>query len=128
MKIPESMYIAYGLKIDDSMPLEFEDMKGPSRNDYTKIFDVRYTDIDTNRHVNNVKYIDWAIETLPLDIVQNHTLKGLMVTYKKETTYGATIKSCTEANLTEGKALCRHNILDAEGKELCTLETLWVME
>ena len=57
-----------------------------------KSFDVRYSDIDTNMHVNNVKYVSWALETVPKDIVLNYELKNVKVTYEKETTYGETIK------------------------------------
>ena len=39
-------------------------------------FKVRYGDIDSNMHVNNVKYVEWAIESLPLDIVLIMNLKS----------------------------------------------------
>ena len=42
---------------------------------YEESFKVRYTDIDSNNHVNNTKYIDWAIETLPEDIVNNYVFR-----------------------------------------------------
>ena len=37
-------------------------------------FKVRYGDIDSNMHVNNVRYVEWAIESLPLDIVLNYEI------------------------------------------------------
>ena len=48
-----------------------------------KIFNVRYSDIDTNGHVNNSKYVSWIIETVPLEIVLNYTLKNLKMDYKR---------------------------------------------
>lgn len=47
-------------------------------------FIARYSDIDTNRHVNNVKYADWSIEIVPLDIVMSYCLKRMKITYKKK--------------------------------------------
>ena len=40
-----------------------------------------------NEHVNNTKYVCWAIETVEPDFITNHRIKNLKVVYKKETTY-----------------------------------------
>ncbi len=47
-------------------------------------------------HVNNVKYISWAIETIPFDIVLNYTLKNFVITYEKEVKYGNDINVYSE--------------------------------
>lgn len=123
MKIPEEMYEIYKVGADNS--LEIEDIAPPSSVDTEKIFNVRYSDIDTNRHVNNVKYAAWAIETVPLDIVLNYTLANLKVTYKKETTYGKTIKALAQIIKQGDEITCRHSIVDENEKELCLLESKW---
>lgn len=41
-------------------------------------------DIDTNGHVNNLNYIDFALETLDEDIFNNHSFDNLEITFKKE--------------------------------------------
>lgn len=41
-------------------------------------------DIDTNGHVNNLNYIDYALETLDEEIFNNTTFKNLEIVYKKE--------------------------------------------
>lgn len=48
--------------------------------DYT----IQRRDIDTNGHVNNLNYIDFAIETLDEDIFNNTTFDNLEIVYKKE--------------------------------------------
>lgn len=35
--------------------------------DYSQEFEVRKTDLDLNRHVNNVRFIEWALSCLPDD-------------------------------------------------------------
>jgi len=124
IKIPELMYERF--KVDASKTLNMEDLTPPSAIHTEKLFQVRYSDIDTNKHVNNVKYAEWALETVPLDIVLNYTLNKLKVTYKKETTYGKIINAQTEIKEHEDYITCLHKIIDEVGKELCLLESTWV--
>ncbi|MGB4470493.1 MAG: acyl-ACP thioesterase, partial [Tepidanaerobacteraceae bacterium] len=109
--------------VDNS--LEIEDAAAPSLIDVEKEFRVRYSDIDTNRHVNNVKYAAWAIESVPLEIVLNCTLTNLKVTYKKETTYGKNIKTLTQIIRQGENTTCLHSIVDENKNELCLLESKW---
>lgn len=106
--------------------LEIGSMKKLERIDRAIDFHVRYSDIDTNRHVNNVKYVDWSIETIPLDTVLNYELKRLKVTYKKETAYGENVKAVTQLSSSDNNVVCIHKILDSKGSDLCLLETTWV--
>ncbi len=123
IKIPREMYEIYGVGVDNS--LEIEDAAAPSLIDVEKEFRVRYSDIDTNRHVNNVKYAAWAIESVPLEIVLNCTLTNLKVTYKKETTYGKNIKTLTQIIRQGENTTCLHSIVDENKNELCLLESKW---
>ena len=47
-------------------------------------YTVQRRDIDTNGHVNNLNYIDYALETLDENIFDNSTFKNLEIEYKKE--------------------------------------------
>ena len=47
-------------------------------------YKIQRRDIDTNGHVNNLNYIDFALETLNEDIYNNYTFNNLEVIYKKE--------------------------------------------
>ncbi|NLJ82215.1 MAG: hypothetical protein GX330_03720, partial [Bacteroidales bacterium] len=38
-------------------------------------FPVAYSDIDMNKHVNNTRYVLWAINEYPYEFHQNHKLK-----------------------------------------------------
>lgn len=48
---------------------------------------VQRRDIDTNGHVNNLHYIDYAFETLDEDIFSNTIFNNLEIIYKKEIKY-----------------------------------------
>ena len=47
-------------------------------------YEIQRRDIDTNGHVNNLNYIDFALETLNENIYNNTTFHNLEVIYKKE--------------------------------------------
>ena len=56
-------------------------------------YKIRRFDIDINRHVHNLNYINFAYEVLPLDVFMGEELNNLEILYKKEIKYGDTIKS-----------------------------------
>jgi medium-chain acyl-[acyl-carrier-protein] hydrolase len=60
---------------------------------YIKNLDVRYRDIDVNRHVNNVSFIEWMCEAVPFDLQSASFCRELEVNFLKEAFYGDTILS-----------------------------------
>ena len=126
IRITENMYGSYGIDRSNNEPIDIEDIKPIATVHSEKSFQVRYSDIDTNMHVNNVKYVAWALETVPKDIVLNYELKNIKVIYEKETTYGETIKVNTEIIREENKIICRHKVINQEGIELTLLESIWL--
>ncbi|MCJ7689331.1 MAG: thioesterase [Clostridiaceae bacterium] len=126
IRITKDMYEAYGIEDGDNDVLNIKDIQEINTVHDEKSFNVRYSDIDTNRHVNNVKYVAWALETVPKDIILNYELKNIRVTYIKETTYGETIKVSTEVIREESKTICRHKIVNEDGTKLTLLESTWL--
>jgi len=124
-KIGSEMYAAFRLSEDNKQSLDFGKLNPPEVIDEERSFDVRYSDIDTNRHVNNVKYMDWALETVPVDIVLKYTLKNIKVIYEKETTYGEVIKASTQIIYEDDKVVCLHKIEDKDGNRLTLAKTTW---
>ncbi|MBW9156067.1 acyl-[acyl-carrier-protein] thioesterase [Clostridium tagluense] len=126
IRITEEMYGAYGIDDSNNTSIEIEDIKPINTVDSEKSFQVRYSDIDTNMHVNNVNYVAWALETVPGDVILNCELKNIKVTYEKETIYGETINVSTEVIREENKTICRHKIINEEGTQLTLLESTWI--
>ena len=60
-----------------------------------KTFEVRFEDIDVNKHANNCNYIIWALETLTFE-ERLRKIKTLDANYKKEITYGEKVISQVE--------------------------------
>ena len=65
-----------------------------------------------NEHVNNTKYVCWAIETVEPDFITNHRIKNLKVVYKKETTYKDVVTS--KIYSTEKDNVLLHKIFSTE--------------
>ena len=126
MRITKDINEAYGIDASNNAPIDIENILSISKVDLEKSFDVRYSDIDTNMHVNNVKYAAWALETVPKDVVVNYELRNIKVTYEKETTYGEIIKVSTQVIKESDKTICRHRIINEKGVELTLLESIWV--
>lgn len=128
VRIESQFYKAYGIDETCKDMFEIEDISKVEDVQEEKIFNVRYDDIDTNKHVNNSKYASWAIEALPLDILLNYKLNKIKITYQKETKYGETISSKVQVRKKENTALCNHSIQDREGNILALIETSWEEE
>lgn len=47
-------------------------------------YTIQRRDLDTNGHVNNLHYIDFALETLDEDIFSNNVFNNIEIIYKKE--------------------------------------------
>lgn len=128
IRVKEDMYKAYGIDDNKNNVLDIKKISLPSNIDIEKSFQVRYSDIDTNRHVNNVKYLEWAIETIPFHIFTNYVLKDINIIYEKETTYGEVITVLTEAKNEEDMKIFIHKIIDKKGTQLALLQTNWERE
>ena len=125
VRIPDDQYIAYGVDIETCPDIKITKLEKLTEEMHQNRFKVRYGDIDSNMHVNNVRYVEWAIESLPLEIVLNYELKELSVIFEKECRYGAEISASYEIKENEDEVLILHKIADNEGKELTVLISKW---
>lgn len=125
IRIPDEMYNAFGIEIENNEKLEIKKIQIPNEFDIEKEFNVRYSDIDTNLHVNNVKYAAWAIETVPMEVVLKYTLNKINITYEKETVYGELVTVSTKINKEKDEIVCVHKITDSSDNLITLSETRW---
>lgn len=97
-------------------------------------FRVRFHDLDLNRHVNNVRYVEWAVETLDPSWLDAHELETLTLEFRAETTVDDTVRSTVHSRDTEGASsdssssdfsfrhLLKH---DGDGRVLALATTTW---
>ena len=59
---------------------------------------VVFSDIDYNRHVNNVRYIGWAVDVLPMELLEERPLRGLTINFNHEVHPGETVSLYLQEN------------------------------
>jgi acyl-ACP thioesterase len=104
--------------IDD----EFPKLPLPTSREGERQFDVRLSDLDINQHVNNVKYIEWALESVPLEMWSKKMMVGLEISFRTETKYGERI--LIQAEQQDDTYL--HRVVAAhDQRDLAVLRTRW---
>jgi len=104
--------------IEDSFPK----MTAPKSPNIERNFDVRLSDLDINQHVNNVKYIEWALESVPLDVWKEKILAELEISFRAETKYGEKIIIQTEQS---NDIFLHHVKSEDDNRDLALLKSTW---
>lgn len=123
MKIPD--FIAAHQPPDAPRALVKEKLRieGQENSPSLRSFVVRKADIDRNRHVNNVRFSDWMLESTP-DALAERTLSGMQIIYRAEALYGDTVIARGSAGQQEGEFL--HGLYrQSDGQELVRAKTVW---
>ena len=105
--------------------LKFDKIPDVTNPATTREFVVGYDDLDVNKHVNNVRYLHWALETLDYDFRKSHEITTIDIYYKKEISFGGRVVSETEFDETSTHSI--HHIKNADTDEtLCSIKIGWL--
>lgn len=125
-RIQKEQYEMYGVDGDVDYDISMDRIEKLDQEQYNKQFNIRYSDIDSNNHVNNVKYFEWAIEAVPLEVVNNYIIGRIKIIFEKETTYGESIlSSATIKEIDDNNIKSYHTIRNNDGTEVTLLEVDW---
>ncbi len=78
---------------------------------YTETFKVKHYDMDSNQHVNNIRYLQWLLETIPQDTEKEYFLHSIEGHFIGEAHYNATLKSLTNPLAADKQYTNRENSL-----------------
>lgn len=94
IKIPDEVIAPYEIETKKVFGTEPEPNKIMLPDEVSSVsnYVVGRKDIDINRHVHNVTYMDIAYEVLPEEVYDNIDCNSFEIMYKKETKLGETIK------------------------------------
>jgi acyl-ACP thioesterase len=91
---------------------------------YKKSFLVHKYDMDSNKHVNNLRYLQWLLETIPNEITDNFYMHSIDGRFVGEAQFGHTIESLTEHENDAYKFI--HTIKDLDSNQVCSIgRTVW---
>lgn len=111
-KPPKDMNSKY-MSIDKSVfscPM-VEKQKEPINSKLSFEYAIQRRDVDTNHHVNNLFYLDFAYEALPEEIVFNSDFKNVEIMYKHEAKLGEIIY-CYHSNFNNEHIITIKNSVD----------------
>jgi medium-chain acyl-[acyl-carrier-protein] hydrolase len=97
-------------------------LSAPGAASRERHFDVRYAEIDGNRHVNNTSYLAWALECATPERWASSRACAVEAHYLAEAVYGDGILARVEE---QGDVLVHAVGREADGKELARLGTRW---
>ncbi|MBR2618521.1 MAG: hypothetical protein IKC81_04375 [Paludibacteraceae bacterium] len=98
-------------------PARIPDVKEGEISQHT----IGYNDIDYNGHVNSVRYLQWVLDTYPLEQFNQFQLHRIDINYQHEITYGATVTLIKQRN--DNQHLI--TIKNPEGITLCKVKLVW---
>jgi acyl-ACP thioesterase len=88
-------------------------------------FRARLADVDRNRHVNNVRYLEWVLESVPDDARGRMRLADLEIVFRAESFWNDVVASRIMPE-ERGDAFAHSLVRKADGRELVRARTLWV--
>ena len=119
---PADLIAGYGPSMPDVMPKDF---RLPGLEAFTEIGSrnksVTKRDMDANRHVNSIAYLDWAMDSLTLHgLSQNGRAVEMKTAYRKECTIGAEVEILTYSDVWDcSRAMVQIRESEGEKALLC---------
>jgi len=87
-------------------------------------YDVHKSDVDSNKHVNNIRYFHWLIESMPDDFSRDYALRRLNGKFYSEARYGEKIRVCVEGGA--GRGVFSHTMRSSlDNRLLAAARTVW---
>ncbi|KAK1416975.1 hypothetical protein QVD17_26095 [Tagetes erecta] len=73
-----------------------------------------WSDLDINRHVNNVKYTGWVLQSVPEVVMENYELVSMALEYCRECTKNSVLESHTFVNGSNSLEVADCNHVDCQ--------------
>jgi acyl-ACP thioesterase len=95
-----------------------------NKADYSEEIIVRSSDVDIYQHANNIRYLQWLIDSIPEDTTENFTLNFIEGKFLSEIKSGDTAVMLT--HLAEDVPVYNHTIKIKETDRICAVaRTKW---
>lgn len=98
-------------------------LKGVEKVDFSTQRIAAYSDLDPVNHVNNIKYFEWMLDSLPTSFTQQKTLTQVEINYVSEVVLGEEVKILNE--MEEGETSKVITAIMKENKPACIIHSVW---
>jgi acyl-ACP thioesterase len=96
-----------------------------SRPDHEKRFVVRYSDLDINQHVNNVKFVEWILESVPSAALNTLVAAELEINFLAEAFHEDHILAVCSLQDPDNMIFHHSVTRQQDGRELARAITKW---
>jgi len=117
VRLPQALLNICNAERSSAEEFEIPRLRPPLHPTLSKVFEVGWKELDANNHTNNVHYMEWALEALPLATRRDRMLAQLDIEFLAEAFLGDRITS--EAELRDEISI--HQLKNAAGTILSVL-------
>jgi acyl-ACP thioesterase len=114
------------VNLERALPDDFHPLPILESYDFEKEFHVRYSDLDVNKHVNHVAYIDWGLEAIPESVLLQSYPEEIEVGFRREVFYNDLVISRVKPIEDADTQLFYHQIFSGKDEaEIARMRTKW---
>lgn len=104
---------------------KLEKLPAPNDPGAETFFAVHYSDLDMNQHVNNARYIEWIVDSYPMEINQTHHIATFEINFIAESNCGDELSIRSERQKDSIQTFLHTIIRKEDNRELCRARVRW---
>jgi acyl-ACP thioesterase len=126
LKFEKVLDTSHLINLERALPDEFKPLPVLDSQDFEKEFHVRYSDLDVNKHVNHVAYINWGFEAVPESVLLRSYPEEIEVGYRREVFYDDLVISRVKQVENAEIQIFHHQIISGKNEaEIARMRTRW---
>ena len=118
----------WGSNPEISRDVDVDKIKVIQTDEHQAEYDIFKSDVDSNKHVNNIRYLHWLIESVPEEIADYYMLKKINAQFFSEGKYGEKVrvlKNTDTANGMDQNAFFHTMMSTRDDRVLAAAHTVW---
>ena len=125
--IPDEIKEKWGLFSEKSIETNIsKKIVAVGNSDYASTFKINRYDTDIIKHVNNIRYLQWLIESIPNDVREQYYLYSIDGRFISEAHFGQTIVLLTQIDSHSNEIAFTHSITVVGRDTVCAAaKTIW---
>jgi medium-chain acyl-[acyl-carrier-protein] hydrolase len=97
----------------------------PDQESHRESDRVRWRDLDANGHANNVSYLEWLLDPVPVTVREQSSLVSVDVEFRAEALLSEPVTSVAEPDQSMSRVAFRHALKVENQRLLAVAHTVW---